>query len=68
MKKCLSKEYKLAKVKLVLAQIVLLLFILFVWEIGARIGLLDEFFSANPHQSQLCFGSILEPMKSLSMF
>ncbi len=48
MKKCLSKEYKLAKVKLVLAQIGLLLFILFVWEIGARIGLLDEFFFSKP--------------------
>lgn len=48
MKKCLSKEYKLAKVRLILAQIGLLLFILFIWEIGARIGLLDEFFFSKP--------------------
>ncbi len=48
MKSCPSRDYKLSKLKLIFSQIGLLLFFIASWEIGTRIGLLDEFFFSKP--------------------
>ncbi|MDD4000449.1 MAG: ABC transporter permease [Bacilli bacterium] len=48
MKSCPSKEFRLARLKLTLAQIGLLFFFIIAWEVGARVGLLDEFFFSKP--------------------
>ncbi|NLD26933.1 MAG: ABC transporter permease [Acholeplasmataceae bacterium] len=48
MKTCLSKKYKIERLKLVLSQLGIFAFILAFWEIGARIGLLDPFFFSRP--------------------
>jgi NitT/TauT family transport system permease protein len=59
MKKCLSKEYRFEKLKLILSQISLLIFFLGLWEIGARIGLLDEFFFSKPSSVAVLFWKYL---------
>lgn len=48
MNKNILRQFRKEKIKLVLSQIGLLIFILAFWEVGSRVGLLDEFFFSKP--------------------
>ncbi|HEY8395484.1 MAG TPA: ABC transporter permease [Bacilli bacterium] len=60
MKKCLSKQYKIEKLKLILTQIGLLIFLLGFWEFGARVGIFDEFFFSKPSSIATLFWKYLK--------
>lgn len=48
MKTCLSKNYKKQRLLLLASQIGLFIFVLVIWEVGSRVGLLNEFFFSKP--------------------
>jgi NitT/TauT family transport system permease protein len=48
MNKNVLRQFRKEKIRLILSQIGLLIFILAFWEVGSRVGLLDEFFFSKP--------------------